>query len=343
MLIDEIREQPQVVRTLLDREHDHVKQIAQLIHDRDIHHVLIAARGTSDNAAQYAKYALGIVNGLPVALATPSIYTLYDAAPQLDDTLVVGISQSGMSPDIVSVLKNGRSQGMMTLAITNAESSRLADAAEHVILCHAGEERAVAATKTYTTELTVLAMLSAALANDPGRVEALYAVPEALEAAIGLAAPIAQRADRYCYMEQCAVISRGYNYATSFEIALKLKELTYIGANPYSSADFMHGPIAVVERGFPVVVIAPSGRVYGDLLDLVRELSARRAELIIISDEDEILDYAQTPLRLEPELPEWLSPIAAVVPGQLLAYHLAQSKGLDPERPRGLNKVTETT
>lgn len=341
-LLSEIMEQPAVLRGLLQEEWPHIRRVAEAIRQRDVRFALIAARGTSDNAAVYAKYVWGVHNDLPVALATPSLYTLYGRPPRLNQALVVGISQSGMSPDIVSVVEEGRRQGMLTLAITNAPDSRLAQAAEWVISCRAGEERSVAATKSYTAELLCIALLSVALAEDAPRLAEAQAVPAAVEATLGLAPQIARRAERYRYLTDCAVVGRGFNYATAFEVALKVKELNSVGANPYSSADFMHGPMAVVGRGYPVIAIAPSGCVYDDLARLIAALREREAELIVISDRGELTARAQLPLRLPVALPEWLSPVAAVVPGQLLAYELALAKGLDPETPRGLRKITET-
>jgi glutamine---fructose-6-phosphate transaminase (isomerizing) len=338
----EIHEQPAVLQSMLDRENDAITGLADAIRAQQIEHILIAARGTSDNAGTYAKYLLGMVNRLPVSLASPSMYTLYQSPPKLRNTLVLGISQSGMSPDIVAVLEDGRDQGMLTAAITNAPDSRMGQIAEHVIPLDAGDERSVAATKSYTAELMALALLSATLAEDAAMHDELRQVPEAVAEALMLEEIIARRAERYYYMEQCAIISRGYNYATALEIALKLKELTYTSTTPYSAADFMHGPIAVVRPGYPVVVIATSGVVQPVLGDLIDELVAREAELLIIGDDAVLTQHASLPLRLPMALPEWLSPITAVVPGQLLGYHLALARGLDPDRPRGLNKVTET-
>ena len=179
-LIGEIMEQPQVLERLLEQEYPHMCEIAGALRGREIHQVLIAARGSSDNAATYAKYLLGARNRLPVALAAPSLYTIYGAPPRLRDTLVLGISQSGTSPDIVAVIEDARQQGMPTLAITNATASRLAAAAQWVVPLGAGEERSVAATKTYAAELMALALLSVALAADQALIETLRAIPEAV-------------------------------------------------------------------------------------------------------------------------------------------------------------------
>jgi len=304
--------------------------------------VLIAARGTSDNAAIFAKYLFGAMNRLPVALAAPSLYTVYESPPRLRKALVLAISQSGTSPDVVSVVKDARRQGVFTIALTNTCCSALALAAERTISCRAGEERSVAATKTYTAQLTALAMLSAALSEDEGRLLSLRQVPKAVAETLTLSGEVSRRASRYRGMDRCVVISRGYNYATAFEIALKVKELSLVVAEPYSSADFAHGPIALLQPGFVTLVIAPGGQVFPDMLRLLIVAKERGADLIVISDRQQALELAQTPLPLPVCLDEWLSPIAAVVPGQLFAYHLALGKGLDPDHPRGLQKVTLT-
>jgi glucosamine--fructose-6-phosphate aminotransferase (isomerizing) len=200
----------------------------------------------------------------------------------------------------------------------------------------------VAATKTYTAQLAALALLSAHVANDREQLEELERLPGAVAETLALEPGIAQAAQRYAHADECVVLGRGYNYATAFEIALKLKELTYIVAEPYSSADFRHGPVAIVERGFPVIVIAPSGAVYDDMVGLTRDLAARQADIIAISTEQEPLQLARLPLGLPVALPEWLSPLTCVVPGQLLALHITLAKGYDPDHPRGLTKVTET-
>ena len=341
-LLQEIREQPRILRTLLSDGLDEVRSIVAEIKERSFDYALIAARGTSDNAAIYAKYLFGSRNHLPVALAAPSLHTIYQTPPSLRSGLVIGISQSGRSPDIVSVVADARHQGAPTLAITNTPDSPLAQAAEWSLYCHAGEERSVAATKTFTAQLLVLALLSTALSEDERGLSELSQIPSIVEETLGLDEYISRAAERYRYMNGCAVIGRGYNYATSFEVALKLKELNYITATPYSSTDFLHGPIAVVGRGFPVLTIAPRGAVLPNMLDLLAELGQRHAELIVVSDSPEALAHAQTPICLPCSMAEWVSPIAAVIPGQLLAYHLALVKGLDPEHPRGLQKVTET-
>lgn len=338
----EIHQQPDVLSTLIDQEAKNIRRIAGRLRDSDIHYIVIAARGTSDNAATYAKYLFGAVAGLPVGLATPSLHTLYHRSPNFAGALVIGISQSGQSTDIVEVVREGGRQGAPTLAITNDVRSPLAEAAAHVIDIRAGEEKSIAATKTYTAQLTALALLASYWVGDMHCVEQIERLPDQVAQALSLDEEVRERAERYRYMRSCVVIGRGYNYATAYEVALKLKELTYVLAEPYSSADFRHGPIALVEGGFPTICIVPSGRAYNHVLQLINDLKARDAELIVISDQDAALHLATTSFQLPAGIPEWLSPVPCVIPGQLLAYHLTLAKGYDPDHPRGLRKVTDT-
>lgn len=339
----EIFEQPAVLENLLASQAESVNKAARAIKEKNVQYIFLAARGTSDNAGRYSQYLLGAHNGLPVALATPSLFTYYKQPPNLKGAMVVGISQSGKSPDIVSVLEEGRRQGCPTLAITNTPDSPLGEAADFIIDIHAGVEKAVAATKTYTASLMAIAMLSAALEANGDSRRQLASVPGWVSRILTQDAEIERIAQRYRFMELCVVLGRGYNYATAFELSLKLKELTYTSAEPYSSADFQHGPIALIEQGFPVLAVAPGGAVFDNLMVLLTNLRAeRKADLMVISDQVKALSLAQCPIRLPAEVPEWISPIISIVPGQLFSNYLAQARGFDPESPRGLNKVTET-
>ena len=342
-LHSEILEQPKRLSELVVNQREAVEYAAREIKRRDVQFVFLAARGTSDNAGRYANYLLGGVNGLPLALATPSLFTFYHTPPRLKNALVIGISQSGKSPDIVSVLTEGQQQGCLTLALTNVPDSPLAKSADLLLDLQAGPENAVAATKTYTAQLMTLAMLSAALKGDASAWEDLVRVSEWVEDVLRWDASIEQAVQRYRYMQQCVVLGRGYNYATAFEWAIKLKELTYIGAEPYSSADFMHGPIAIVNGGFPVLTVAPSGKVFDSMFEIMNMLkNDLKAELVVISNEPSALKLAEVALPLPASLPEWLSPIPSIVAGQLFAYHLTRIKGNNTEQPRTIHKVTET-
>ena len=341
-LYKEINEQPQVLNSVLENERQAVEGLAAEIKRRDIHAVTIAARGTSDNAGRYAQYLLGAVNRLLVGLATPSLFTIYKKPPEFGNSLVAGISQSGKSPDIIAVLAEARRQGALTAAITNDKGSELAETADHIIDLHAGLERSVAATKTYTSELMAIAQLSAALAQNDLMWDEIGKIPQVVRETLSMDKTIAGIVQRYRYMRECVVIGRGFNYATAFEMALKLKELTYTVVEPYSSADFMHGPLAVLEHGFPVMVIAPSGVMKPELKRFIETLDQRMAEVIVISDDQDMLDNAQVPLELPRAVPEWLSPITSILPGQLFAMHLAAVRNYDPDKPRAIRKVTET-
>ena len=341
-LYKEIHEQPQVLDTILKSEYNDILNLADRMRADQIRQVVIAARGTSDNAGIYAKYLLGMVNGLVVALATPSVFTIFKQPPNLEGTLVLGISQSGKSPDIVAVLAEARRQGAVTAAITNITDSDLAQQADYVVGLYAGEERSVAATKTYTGELAAIALLSACLKDEPRMLADLRQIPEYVASTLTIDTRVVEIVQRFRYMRECVVIGRGYNYATAFEIALKLKELTYTIVEPYSSADFLHGPLALIEHGFPVLMIAPSGKMLPEMKEFISTLQVREAEVIAISDDDEMLEMAHIPLALPVKVPEWLSPITAIIPGQLLAMHLASIRNYDPDKPRGLRKVTET-
>lgn len=341
ILEKEILQQPKVIKRLLEMESDHVANLTKKLIGR-FEYIMIAARGTSDNAARYAQYLFGARNRLPVGLATPSLFTLYKTPPSLSGALVIAISQSGQSPDIIEVIAEGKRQGRPTLAIVNHQDSPLASLADDVILLHAETEQAIAATKTYTASLAAMALLSTALQNDSQAYLELCKVPDWIEHTFDMVEPILNRVERYRYMTHCAVIGRGYNYSTAFEIALKIKELTQTIAEPYSSADFRHGPIAMVRNGFPIILVAPLGFVHQDLKDLVQELRLFDSEMLIISDDEDLLNHAHFSLPIPTGIPEWLSPLITVIPGQLFSLRLAISKGLDPNQPEGLTKVTRT-
>jgi glucosamine--fructose-6-phosphate aminotransferase (isomerizing) len=342
-LHEEIFEQPDVLQRLLETRGEDVRRVAQAIHRRGVAYVYLAGRGTSEHAGTYGQYLLGAFNRLPVALAAPSLFTLYHRPPRLDQALVIGISQSGQSPDIVSVVEDGRRQGALTLAITNNAASPLAQAAEFTLDIGAGVERAVAATKTYTAQAMALAMLSAALSESVEQTAELAGVPHAVAEALRLEPEIERHAARYRDMAQCVVLGRGYNFATALEWSLKLKELAYVVAERYSTAEFQHGPIALVEPGFPVLAAAPRDAGLGETVALLRRLSREHgADLLVLSDDDAALEIGAAALRLPADVPAWLTPIVAIVPAQLFCYHLTLARGFDPGAPRSLRKVTLT-
>ena len=341
-LHEEILEQPAAMRRLLATGKAVAEAVGAAAHRRGFDFVYVIARGSSDNAGLYAKYLFGIENRIATALAAPSMFTAYGAPPRLDRALVIGISQSGRSPDIIQAMTEARRQGAVTVVVTNVAASPLAEAAEFVLDIAAGPETSVAATKSYTGQMLGCALLSIALAGDSLRAAALERLPELAAETLGLSKDIASIAERYRSLESCVVLGRGYNYATAFEWSLKLKELCYAAAMPYSSADFRHGPIALVRRGFPVFAVVADGAVAGDMMAAIETLRTKHeAEILVISDREDARRAAHRSLAL-PRAPEWISPLLAILPAQLFTYHLTKARGQDTEKPRGLSKITET-
>lgn len=341
-MLDEIHQQPDVIKQLVNAERNNVTNLASEIKKRDIELVMFAARGTSDHAAIYGKYLFEIKNALPVALADCSIFTLYNATLKLHKALVIGISQSGQAPDVIEYLKRCRELGALTAAITNEPDSPLSQVADYTILCHAGQELSIAATKTYTSALAAINMLSSALIDDGEQVDKLLACSDQMAKVLSVEKYIADKAERYRYMQAASVISRGFNFCTALEIALKLAETNYIAMRGFSAADFLHGPIATIHEGDPCILIAAPGKTYEMMLDMAKKLRERKAETLIISSEDDILALAATQIKLDARVDEELSPLLYVIPGQIFAYYLALARGYDPDQPRGLSKVTLT-
>jgi len=337
----ELREQPAALARLLERQGGRADLAAPFKRD-DVQYVLIASRGSSSNAARYAQYLLGRANRVPVMFATPSLYTIYGQPPRLDGAVVVGISQSGASPDVSAVLAEARRQGRPTIALTNDDSSPLAGEADVVVALEAGEERAVAATKTYLNSLGAIALLFTAIGDDRVAREELERMPASLERQIALSFETPPALEEYADAVGATVVARGVNYGTGFEIALKVRELSGLVVEAYSPADLMHGPIAAIRPGWPVVVVAPTGPAHDSVVEILPAIAERDARLLAVSDVQSLLDRAHTPLRLVSGVPEWLSPLVAVVPGQVTAMRIAQLRGLDIDNPAGLRKVTLT-
>ena len=339
----EIREQPAALARLLERQGAHARELAAAFREEDIRYVLIASRGTSSNAARYAQYVLGRAHRVPVMFATPSLYTIYGQPPRLDGGLVIGISQSGASPDVVSVLLEARRQGRPTIAITNDPDSPLGISAATVLPLEAGEERAVAATKTYLNSLGAIALLFTAIGDDAVARRELEQMPAALERQLVLSFDTAPPLREYRNAVGATVVSRGVNYGTGFEIALKIRELSGLLVEAYSPADLMHGPIAAIQPRWPVIVVAPTGPAQPSVEEIVGPLQERGARVMAVSDAESVLASAHTRLPLAPGVPEWLSPLTAVIPGQVTAMRLAELRGLDVDKPEGLQKITLTT
>jgi glucosamine--fructose-6-phosphate aminotransferase (isomerizing) len=339
---DEIAEQPAVVQALLSREAAAMRRIAADVEQARPAFVVTVARGTSDNAARYAQFLFGFRLRLPVALATPSLHTLYGTPPNYGGALVIGISQSGASPDVVGVVEEASRQGCVTVAITNEPDSPMGSAAAHVVDLGAGPERAVAATKTYTTSLAAVAAMVTEIAGDGDQRRELERLGDHVAAELDLVAePVAAAVAETGGWQRAAVMGRGANYGTAFETALKIKELTGIAAEPYSPADFMHGPVALAGRDYPIVAVVPTGATRDNLAEALVEVRRRGARPMVVTDDPTVADDGEAVLPLV-SAPEWLSPVAAVIPGQLLAVGIAEGRGLDVDQPFGLSKVTRT-
>lgn len=351
-MLEEIRQQPEALEKTLRSGLRQVETLRRRLEKSPPRLVVLAARGTSDNAAQFGRYLIEITTGIPVSLAAPSVSTLYHAPLRLEGVLLAGISQSGESTDTNMVLEEGRRHGALTLGITNEAASSMAKLSDHVLLVRAGKEKSVAATKTYTGQLMAFYLLARAL-GAPIAVRDLEALPAAAAAALRLETDVAARAERYRFMDHAVVVGRGLNYANAFEWALKLMETCYIVAERFSQADILHGPIAMVGRSFPAFLLAPPGVTWPAMHQLIERLQQIQAEILTVTDRsnpEAPRAAVVVPARLAAGarksadgLPaDVFTPIPYIIPAQLFAASLARVKGLDPDRPRGLSKVTQT-
>jgi len=342
-MMDEIRQQPATLERTLLGELRGVERFKRLVEKRRPRLVVLCARGTSDNAAQFGRYLLEITTGIPVSLAAPAIYTVYNADIDLRDALVVAISQSGESTDINLVLSRAREKGALTVGITNEARGTMAGLAEYIFQVRAGREKSVAATKTYTGQVLMLYLLAYALGGRI-RIDDLRRLPEWVEMTLTLESEIAALSDRYRFMDHAVVVGRGLNYATAFEFALKLMETCYVQAEPFSSADLLHGPIALVEPNFPAFLFAPAGPTWPSIGEMLDKLRGLKAETVVITDSanPEAIEKATRTIRLPRQPREIFTPIPYIVPAQIFAASLAVEKALDPDRPRTLSKVTLT-
>jgi len=339
----EIDEQPDVVQRLLDHQLRPVREVATTIRQRDPAAIVLVARGSSDNAAVYGRYLLEVCNRRLTSLAAPSGLTLYGRGPRLDRTVVIGVSQSGQGEDVIAYLREARAQGAATVALVNDEASPLAQAAELVLACLAGPELSIPATKTVTAQMTLLAILSSVLDDGAAAAAALMGLPEALHFALQQREAAARLAKSLASTTVGSVIGRGFAFPPALEIALKLKETSYTPAEPFSGADFLHGPMALVEPGYSAVVVDVGGRSSEAAVDVARTIQQRGGQpALLCAGEVGPLQADLPTLSLAANVGEPYAPIVVLVLGQLFAVELALARGLDPARPRGLRKVTST-
>jgi glutamine---fructose-6-phosphate transaminase (isomerizing) len=337
VMAGEIAEQPAMFERILRDQPAAIHDVAQVIGKAHPRFVLLAARGTSDHAALYAKYLIEILLGLPAGLSSPSTMTQYGSRPDLRDVLMIAVSQSGASPDLVGSLTTARDCGALTLAVTNAPESLLATSAELHLDVQAGPELAVAATKSYTAELLSLYLLVDAWRG--GNAAAAGDLAEAAAATLADTVPVERLAERLHGVERMVVTGRGYSFPSALETALKLMETSYVAAQAFSGADLMHGPMAMLQESSAVLAfssVGVGGRAMLPVLDRLRELDTSLA----VIGEPALAGASGLAL---PTVDEALSPLLEIIPMQLLAHRLAIARGYDPDQPRGLRKVTQTS
>ena len=341
LMLQEIAEQPQALANTIAAESQKLTRLGSFLRQRDIHLIVLVARGSSDNAALFGRYLLEITTGIPVSLSAPSVHTLYHAKLRLQRALVVGVSQSGEGEDINLVLENARSSGAYTLGITNEAGSAMTQLVDETLLTHGGRERSVAATKTFTGQMLLFYMLAAQLADSERKLD-YERIPEFASRAVEQKTAVLELVQRYVFMENCVVVGRGLAYANAYELALKLMETCYVVAERFSSADFLHGPLAMIERHFPVILFAPPGVMLASVKALIERLRELHADMLAITGDLEVAAACSRAIIMPKEIDEFLAPIPYIIPGQLFAALLAEARGLDPDSPRSLSKVTRT-
>ncbi len=334
----EIAEQPGIFNDLLANRAA-IADVAAHIGRRKPRFALLAARGSSDHAALYAKYLIEVLLQLPTGLVSPSATTLYDARPDLTDVLLVSISQSGSSPDLLEVTESGREHGAITVAVTNTTDSPLDSAAEMSVDIRAGHEHAVAATKSYSATLLALYLLFDAVRGGSGA--HAETIPElAREALESSRTEVDQAVRRYRDVDRIVTTGRGYSSATAAEAALKLAETSYLPARAYSGADLLHGPVAAVDAETAVLGMCSTGKGAEAMRDVLDAVHRRGADICTIGSAAREMTAMQRIIL--PSCAEELAPLLEVLPVQQLALGLALARGGDPDNPRGLNKVTRT-
>jgi len=341
-MLEEIRQQPDVLNRILREERGKIQRLGEALKWKSPRLIVLVARGSSDNAALFGRYLLEIATGIPVSLAAPSVYTVYGAKLQLEHALVVGVSQSGEGEDINAVLASARAAGALTVGITNEPNSTMVRIVDEPLLIHGERERSVAATKTFTGQMMIFYLLAEALGGTPTATRGFERIPEFCAKSLVHEEAIRELAQRYSFMENCVVLGRGLLYGNAYELALKLMETCYVVAERFSTADFFHGPLAMIERHFPVILFASPGPMMDGVLTLAKRLQELKAETLAITSDRALAGVCSKAVVMDSNIPEFLAPIPYIVPAQLFAALLAEAKGLDPDTPRSLSKVTRT-
>ena len=342
-MLDEILQQPKVLAGVEEANKSTLEKLAAELNEKNIGHAVFAARGSSDHAAIYGQYLLGVYKGVVCSLATPSTLTLYDADLNMSSDLVIGISQSGKAADVLAYIEKANKDGGVTVAITNNLDSPLAKTAKYHLYINAGLEESVAATKTFTAQLYLLALLTAYWSADEKLLSSLRNVPKTLEEGIeGILENAKAKSERYRYMVDGFVLARGFNYPIAKEMALKTQETCYIKMQGRAISDFYHGPLAQVHADVPVIVLAPSGKALNDAREMADRIQSLGAQILLVTDDKAFAQEIENSVLLPLAETEAASVYVFTVFAQAFAQYLSVSKGLNPDSPRSLNKVTIT-
>ena len=339
----EIREQPGALEHVIDLNLPLVREIVAKAKAEGIKNVYFAARGTSDHACVYAQYLFGIFAGIPCALGTPSVFTKYGAKVDLSGFLVVGVSQSGRAEDVLAVLESAKADGAITVAVTNDEESPMAKTADYHLFCGCGHEASIAATKTFTTQMTILGLLAAVWAGNDELIAEYRRLPEAAQAFLDTKYDeVKAFAEKYQDIPGAILLGRGINYCIALEGALKMLETNKLKMKGYPTSDFHHGPIAQVKPGDLVFVISPRSAVSDDSRAVIEKLLAVEADVVVITDDPAEAPSGTTAVVLPSAGSEFSFPQIAVMFFQLLACEMTVIRGIDPDKAGVINKITIT-
>jgi glucosamine--fructose-6-phosphate aminotransferase (isomerizing) len=339
---NEILEQPQVLNKCMEANRQVIIDLAKTIKDRNVDFACFAARGSSDHAGIYGKYIFEILLGMPVAMAAPSVFTIYERELNLTNKLVVGISQSGKAEDVLEVLKKTKQCGAITVSITNDCSSPLALLSDFHLYCNAGIEKSVAATKTFSSQMFILALLATEISKNTELKKELHSISENINKIFEISDSMSLKVERYRFMEECFILSRGVNYSVAMEAALKIQETSYVRARAYATSDFHHGPFAMVQKDTAVIVFAPQGPSLENNKEMIRKIKKMEGEVITVSNDKDTLKMGNNSFEIPQTKNDIISPFYNVITSQMFACKLSLTKGLNPDTPRGLNKITIT-
>lgn len=343
LLLDEILQQPQVLENIKEKNGNVFSQIAGEYHGKKLDSIYFVARGTSDHACTYAQYLFAVCGGIPCTLGTPGAISKYGAEMKFSNTAVIGVSQSGKAEDVLLVIRQANKQGKLTVAITNDENSPLAKEAKYHLFCSAGEEKSIAATKTFTAQMFILAQLCAEITDTPSLSELLDKVPKALSDMLSyMPVTVAKLVERYRYLESAFVLGRGMTYPVALEGALKVLETNRILMKGNAISDFYHGPLAQVHEGALAIVMSAEGPVYNDSTDMIKKLDEIGAEVLVITDNEELAENERFSIKVPSLGSDFVSPFFMTPVMQLFACCLADVKGIDPNKSKVLKKVTIT-